>query len=478
MCGVPGQRRSWYLCLVNRPPPHPRVSTEPPTGRRLGLRSATALVVASMVGTGVFTTTGYLIRDLGSASAVLAVWGVSGLLAGFGAQAYAELVVAFPRNGGEYQLLRELYHPAVGFTAGAVGFLAGFAAPIAATALLFEAYLGGLLPGLPARLPALGVILGATLLHARRVEQGAAIQDLATLGKVLLVGVLALGGLALGDLDRLGLAPYQGTGTPESAAGALPASAAPSLGAVAVALVYVSYAYSGWNAAAYVAGEVQAPGRNLPRALGLGTAAVTLLYLALNAAYLASAPAVELAGVDEIAQVAAQALLGPIGARVVSATVAFGLVSTVGALVMTGPRVLAAMGEDHHRLRVLAARNAGGAPGVALWLQGTTASVLALVSQIELIIAAVGFLLTVGALLTVVGVFRLRARARGGTEPGGVRTWGHPWTSLAFVGVAGWMVMHSLLTEPAVGLAGLGAVGLGLGLWRWASGGEGSPGSQ
>jgi len=420
-----------------------------PGTRRLGLRAAASLVVASMVGTGVFTTTGYLARDLPSALGILAVWAVSGVLASFGALAYGELVVALPRNGGEYQLLRALFHPAVGFVAGFVSLFVGFAAPIAASALLFGAYLGRLVPGIPERWAAIGLVAGATLIHARRVEVGSIAQELVTIGKVILIASLGIAGLLLGEPRRL-----VDVGPPDAGFAE----------AFAVGLVYTSYSYSGWNAAAYVAGEIRDPARNLPRALILGTAGVSALYLLLNAAYLASAPLAALAGIDEVAHAAARTVAGETGARLVSAAVTFGLVSSVGALVMTGPRVAAAMGEDYPRLSLLARRGEGGAPVPALLVQLAVCVALIGVSGVEQLIAWVGLVLTLSAAMTVLGVFVLRARGLAPEDPR-LRTWGHPFTSLAFVALTVWMSVHTVVARPATALWALGAIGLGLATW-------------
>lgn len=424
------------------------------TARRLGVRTATSLVVASMVGTGVFTTTGFLARDLGSAGAVLLTWLAGGAFALFGALAYGELVAALPHNGGEYQLLTRLYHPALGFVAGFTSFLVGFCAPIAASSLLFGAYLARAIPGVPETPAAVALLVGTTALHLGRLERVVRLHDAVTAGKVLVVAALGIAGLLAGDPGRL------------FAAGPARTADAVGSGAFAVGLVYVSYAYSGWNAAAYVAGEVVDPARNLPRALLVGTTSVVALYLALNAAYLSAGPLADLAGVPEVAHAAARGLFGDGAARAVSGVIAFGLVSTVSAFVMTGPRVYEAMGLDHRALGFLSRRNTVGAPAPALVLQGAVSLLLVAGATVEKLVAYVGFTLTLFAGLAVLGVFRLRALGLAPTDRR-LRTWGHPVTSLAFVALCGWMLVHAVAGRPAVAGAGVGTLVAGLVLWRW-----------
>jgi amino acid transporter len=305
--------------------------------RRIGLGTATALVVASMIGTGVFTTTGFLVRDVGSPTAILFAWILGGVTAVCGALTYAELISALPTNGGEYALLGRMYHPALGFTAGFSSLVVGFAAPVAAASIAFGQYAAAVLPGLPPLLAAVGVLVLSSAFHAFHLAAGSRFQDVFTVGKVVLIVVFAGVGLALGEPSRA----------------VAPAAVSFAEGTLslpfAVGLIYVAFSYSGWNAAAYVAGEVESPERNLPRALILGTAIVTALYLALNVMFLGAAPLEALSGKVEIGHVAAEHLFGPAAARVVSAIIAVGLVSTIGAMVMTGARVAEALGRAHPR---------------------------------------------------------------------------------------------------------------------------------
>lgn len=422
---------------------------------RLGPGAATALVVASMIGTGVFTTTGLLVEALGSPLAVLAAWGAGGALAATGALSYAELVAALPRNGGEYQLLSRIYHPAVGFAAGVVSFVVGFAAPLAASALAFGRYASAALGWVHPAPLAMGVVVVFAVAHGVDVGWGARVQGALTSVLVLVILLATAVGLGLGDPARV---------LDAAASPALPAVLSP---AFAVALVLVSFAYSGWNGASYVAGEVRAPSRTVPRSLVVGTALVTGVYLALNVAFLSAAPASDLAGVVEVAHVAAARLAGAGAARFVSAVVAVTLASSVGAMLLAGPRVAAEMGRDYPALAVLSRRTARGAPAAAVAAQAALALAMIATASFGALLAYIGFTLSACAGLTVLGVLVLRAREPRLVRP--VLAWGYPVTPLLFVALSTWMISRALVDRPASSLAGAATVVISLLLYAVAA---------
>lgn len=427
--------------------------------RLLGVRTATLLVVASMVGTGVFTTTGFLVADLRSAPAVLACWLVGGISALCGALAYAEVAAALPNNGGEYQLLGRIYSPALGFVAGIVSLFVGFAAPIAASAIAFGKYLERVFPGGPSWWPPLagvGLIVVASALHIRTVRQGSRAQDAMTFVKLLIIIAFVSGALPELAWSRLG----QGEQSIGSAMLSPP---------FAVGLVFVSFAYTGWNAAAYIAGETHDPGRSVPRALFGGTMVVVALYLALNVVFLGAVEPEALAGKVEVGHIAAEAMFGEGAARLMSAIIAVGLVSTVGAMVLTGPRIYEAMGLDHPKMAVLAKRRAGGGPVGATILQAGVAIAMALSASFDALLIYVGVSLTLFSALTAGGVFVLRAREPDLERP--YRTWGHPFTTLLFLGLCAWMMVFSILERPMV--VAYAAATLVVGFLAWLALGRG-----
>lgn len=425
--------------------------------RRIGVVSAGMLVVGSTIGTGVFTTSGLLLADLGSPLAVMIVWALGGALAMCGALAYGELTAALPENGGEYSLLSRIYHPAVGFVSGWISLIVGFSAPMAAAAIAFGAYLEPLVPGVDAKVWAVLLILALSSVHALGVRGGARLQDAITWLELVLVALVAGIGLALGE--------------PSAAlASEGPSPVALALGGeLAVGLIWVSFSYTGWNAAAYIAGEVRSPGRSLPRALLGGTAIVTVLYVALNAAFFASAPPDVLVGEVDIAHVAARHLLGPRVGMVVGAVVAVGLATTVGAIAMTGPRVYERMGADHPRLAILTSppsasgARSGRGPVRAMVLQTLVALTLAATAAFEALLTYIGFTLALSSALTLAGVFVLRAREPELPRP--YRAWGHPFTTGLAIVLSLWMAAHTLWQRPIAGAVGLGTIGVGLALY-------------
>lgn len=426
------------LAVMTRPTPATPQIGQPP--RRLGAATATLIVIASMIGTGVFTTTGFLVRDIPSSPAVLLAWLVGGLLALCGALAYGELVAALPRNGGEYQILARVYHPAVGFVAGWISLVVGFSAPIAASAIGFGSYLAAIVPAVNPTAAAAILVVGLSALHAAHVTAGSGLQNAFTIGKVLLIAGFVGGGLVVADPARV------------FASGTMPVADAVISPQFAVGLILVAFAYSGWNGAAYIAGEVRRPDRVLPLALFLGTGVVVLLYLGLNVVFLASAPPEELAGVVEVGHVAATRLFGPGTGAAVSAVIALALVSSVSAQVMAGPRVYEAMGVDYRRLAVLARRSDRGGPVGAVVLQGTIALAMLLTSTFEALLTFIGFTLSLASGLAVVGVIVLRRREPDLRRP--YRTWGYPVTPLLFVALSAWMVVHAITERPVVAAAG------------------------
>lgn len=428
--------------------------TAPLIARRFGVPTASALVVASMIGTGVFTTSGPLLETVGSPAAVLLVWVVGGLVSLAGALSYAEIGTTYPQAGGEYAILKQALHPAIGFAAGFVSITAGFAAPIAVCSLAFASYLASVWPWLPEIPLALGLVLFTTLLHAQRAELGAGAQNVLTLLKIALTVALAL--LGLFAIDPLRFSTSQ----------LLEETARPSFG---LGVVQVFFAYTGWNAAVYVAGDLKDPARTLPRALTYGTLLVTAVYVALNAVFVLSVPIEVVRGETAIAERVMNALYGPTLAHVLAVAIALGLVSTVGAFVLSGTRVYLAMAADAPRLAWLARGGRRGEPVVALAVQAGLASLLVLTSSLRDLLSAVGMALSITSALTVVAVFVERRRlARLGQKPV-FATPGYPATPLLYLLLLGWVVVGGSIERPdllAISLATLALGGVGFAVFR------------
>ncbi len=380
----------------------------PSLPRELGLFPTTNIVIANMIGAGIFTTSGLLLADLGSPLLLLVVWLVGGVLALCGALAYGELGAAMPEAGGEYVFLSRLYHPMVGFLSGWVSFFVGFSAPIAASSLGVSEYLALAYPGwfawgdsgLLKKLLAVVVITAFSLVHLRGINFGAAVQNWLTGLKVALIVGLVGAGLALGhgDLGHFGL----GQPPPLDFSG---------LRTVGLALMWVMFAYSGWNASAYIGSEIRNPQRNLPRSLMLGTGVVLVLYLLINLLFVYAAAPAEMSGVIAVGGLAAGNLFGPGVQRLVSVMVAFALFSSISAFIILGPRVYYAMARDG-RFFSLAGRlhPVYRTPAWSILFQWGIAVVLVLSGTFDQILTYMGFSLGIFPLFAVFGLFRLRRR--------------------------------------------------------------------
>ena len=405
-----------------------------------------------MIGTGIYTTTGLLIRDLGSARLVLLAWVLGGLVACCGALAYGRLATALPFNGGEYQLLGRLYHPTVGFVAGWVSIVAGFSAPLAASAVAFATYSGRYFP-VPRELLAVGLIGVMTAVHLRGASFSGKLQVGATALQIALMTVLVICGLVVGHIGRTFAPPHLGTRWYSLQ--------------FAHALVYVTFAYSGWNAAVYVAGEIRNPERTLPRALVGATALVTLLYVLVNVVYLASAPLGELSGALDIGAVAARHLFGQKAALALTFLVCVGLASCVSALTFSGARVLSAMSLDSARLRIFTPKSAAAPPIRSTLVLSGLASVLVLTSSFEALLTYVGIMLSLSTLIALLGIFRLRALSDQHVPSVSTRV-----AALLAAFLVVWIIVATSLAAPASALLTLATMILAWQAHRWLHAGQ------
>ena len=430
----------------------------------------TAVVIANMIGTGVFTSLGFQLLDIRSGFALVSLWAVGGLIALCGAMTYAELGAALPRSGGEYNFLSRIYHPAAGFVSGWVSATIGFSARTALAAMTFAAYASSAVPGGVAKgtqqAMAVSLVVLLTAAHSISRRQSGGLQAVFTVLKVAAIVLFCV--LALVFVER----PMAVTFLPQPGDLSVVTS-----GAFAVALIYVSYAYTGWNAATYLSSELADPQRYLPRILFVGTAVVTVLYVSLNAVFLKVAPMDAMAGQVEVGYVAAEYAFGDIGGRFAGLALSLLLVSTVSAMTLAGPRVLQVIGEDFPRLGVLSRVNGDGLPYVAIGVQSTLTVVFILTSSFESILVFAGFTLALNSFVTVLGVFVLRMTQADLERP--YRTFGFPLTPLVYLALTGWTLGFVLISKPAEGLFGLGLIATGA-LFYWlsargaAASGEGS----
>ena len=409
--------------------------------RAVGFFTACGIVIANIIGTGVFTSLGFQVADIQSGFALLMLWIVGGVAALCGALCYGELSAALPRSGGEYHFLSEIYHPAVGFMAGFISATVGFAAPIALAAMAFGKYFRGVFDfGSPVLLSFVLVWMVA-LFHFGNLRLGSAFQNLWTIVKLLLVGVLIGAGLLIEEKQPITFFPH--------AADTMSIFS----GAFAVALVYVMYSYSGWNASSYIIGEVKNPERNVPRSLLAGTIIVIVAYVLLNAVFLATTPEVEMRGQLEVGLIAGKHIFGNNGGRIVGAVICLGLISAISSMTWIGPRVTMSMGEDHWLLRFLGRKNTGGVPANAVLVQLLIVNLLLLTRSFELVVVYIQFALLLCSLLTVIGVIVLRASRPNVSRP--YRVWLYPLPPLLFAAITIWMMIYLLISKTTESVAGM-----------------------
>jgi APA family basic amino acid/polyamine antiporter len=436
-----------------------------PLERHLRLRSATALVIANMIGAGIFTTTGFQAADLRHPGLIFALWVVGGLLAVLGALCYGELGAMMPEAGGEYVYLRETYGPAFGFMSAFVSLTAGFSAAIASAVESFVVYLGHFAPFLSEErtiaggvgvvdVTAVALVWLLVWIHMRPVRAGTGFNDAITALKVAGIVAIVLAAVTIGRGNASNLV------TPSPTFAELGTSE--TLAALGTSLVFVMFCFAGWNAAAYVASEMEDPQRELPRALLLGTGAVLVLYLALNGVYFYGASVDELAGEVEVGVVAARSLFGGWGVGFVTTVLCASILASASAMTMAGPRVYWALGRDAANsspFAALARTRTGGAPATALVVQGIATSIFVLSGRVDQIQQYAGFTLSLFASLAVSCGIVLRLRRPEAVRP--FRAWGYPWTPLLFLTVTAWMMFWAFRGRPLESSLGLATVAVG-----------------
>jgi APA family basic amino acid/polyamine antiporter len=417
--------------------------------RQIGALSAAALVVANTVGAGVFTTSGFAIADLHTPERVLLAWLCGGVLAAAGAISYGAMARHIPESGGEYIFLSRVVHPFAGFVAGWVSLLGGFTAPIAAAALTLQAYLGRLVgSGSGADWIGVGAIVLACVAHLR-LRRGIHLQNVAVAIKMsLLLAFAVVGGWVV---------LHQPPRSPELAAAVPPFDVT----SFAMTLVWISFAYSGWNAAVYVGGLVRNPRTALPRALMMGTACVGITYLAVNAVFLYAAPVGAIAGNPDIAAIAAVAIGGPALGVGVSLLVGLASFTSISSMMMAGPRVYARMAEDGLFPAWLGVGDT--VPARAVVFQAAAAIAVVWNAQLVEVLSYVGFLLGLSSAATVASLVYAR-RCEGA---GAVPITGYPWVQVGFIAatltISALMAVH----DPRAAAIALGSVALGVPIYFW-----------
>jgi APA family basic amino acid/polyamine antiporter len=403
--------------------------------------TASSFVVASMIGTGVFTSLGFQLNDIQSVFPLIMLWIVGGIVALCGALSYSELGAALPRSGGEYHLLSRIIHPAIGFAGGFVSATVGFSAPAVLAAMALGKYLTAVFPAFDPMWVAFIMILSFHLLHTFSLKWGTFFQGWSTAVKVGLIFVFIIAGLMVTGNQVISVFPKPGDMKLMMSSG------------FAVSLVWVYYAYSGWNSTVYFVGEVQNPQKDLPRSLLMGTSFVMVLYVLLNYVFLYTTPMAEMAGQVEVGYISGIKVFGETGAGIIGLGISILLLSTVSSYVFIGPRIMETMGEDHSYISVLAKHNKQGIPAYAFLLQLVICLIFIFTSSFEQVLMYTGIALIITNSATVIAVFILRKREPDLLRP--YRVWGYPWTPTVFLLVNVWILFYTFKEQPLESIIGV-----------------------
>lgn len=413
---------------------------------KIGAYTGMSIVIANMVGTGAFTSLGFQLVDLSNTGTILSLWILGGLLALSGAFSYAEVGTVIKKSGGEFSFLSQIYHPVIGYLSGWISLTVGFAAPIALAVIAFTEYLPFSVPY--PKVMGIALIAAITLIHCFSLNSSSKFQNITTFLKVLLIAVIIAMGLILPEAETSAINFEKSYLTEITST------------AFAVSLIYVSYSYSGWNAAAYITEEFNNPRKALPIALIGGTLVVTILYTLLQFVFLKHVPLNELAGKLDVGTIAVQHMLGEGSAKVFGAAISLLLISGISAMVWVGPRVTASIANEYSLWKRFKSKP-NGIPVSALWLQFFLSAILILSGTFEQIMIYCGVLLSISCLMVVVGTFILRIKNKDIPKEG-FRSPLFPLFQIFFIVISVWMIGFALYNNPVESLIGLTNIVLGL----------------
>ena len=425
--------------------------------RKLGLFPSTNIVIANMIGAGIFTTSGLLMTGLGNPLWMVILWVAGGIIALCGALSYGELGAAMPGAGGEYLFLSKLYHPVFGFLSGWISFIVGFSAPIAASAMGFSEYLCRALPKIAGngiineiwtkKIISVSVILIFSFIHYRGIKTGTRLQNLLTLLKVLLIAILLVAGFS------------SGKGSFSNFVNDVPGGRGfPGWKITGLSLMWIMFAYSGWNASTYLGAEIKNPARTLPRSLLYGTGIVVIIYVALNILYVYGINPEQMKGVVSVGGLAMGNLFGRSAEVLFSLLIGFALFSSLSAFIIIGPRVYYSMAKDGLFFKSVAKIHPQfGVPSNSIILQCIIACILAMSGSFEQILTYMGFSLGIFPVLAVAGIFILRR-----SDPSALRLPGFPVAQVLYISAGIMMLTLSFLERPGESSVALATVAAGI----------------
>jgi APA family basic amino acid/polyamine antiporter len=409
---------------------------------KINWKTAAGLVIANMIGTGVFTSLGFQVMEVQNTWSILLLWTLGGGMALIGALVYAELGTHFHQSGGDYIFLSRAIHPSVGYLYAWVSLAVGFSAPIAIAAMAMNQYLKPLLGD--TLLPGLFFLIAVPLAHMVSVKRSASIQDFLTVIKIGFVLILI--GLGIWYAPALGVASFDFSNTWQQEV---------VMPGFAVSLIYVFYAYTGWNSAAYIVEEVDQPRKTLPKALIWATSFVMVIYVLLQLVFLKHASFAQLEGKVEVADIVFGNLFGSSGALWVSFFIAIQLIATISGYAWVGPRITHAMARDFRLWRPLAKVNANGIPIRAILLNTGISFALFLTGSFEQVMLYAGFVLQLMGTITVYSSLKIK-------DVGGFKSPFKPWIQWIYILFSSGIMVYLFWDRPWESFAGLGILLIGL----------------
>jgi APA family basic amino acid/polyamine antiporter len=407
---------------------------------KIGWITGASIVIANMIGAGVFTSLGLQLEFVQDPNYILLLWVLGGLMALSGAFSYAELGVYFKRSGGEYNFLSNIYHPILGYLSGWVSITVGFSAPIALAAISVGDYIQ-IFEKFPLRIFASVIIIIVALVHSFTINNSSRFQVLITFLKIIAIVAFLLFGLTSVDIEKLYAFNQEGVNF--------------SNYSLAVAFVFVCFSYSGWNAAAYVTGEISAFKKNLPKALIFGTLVVTGLYLFVNYVFLKNASYEELVGQIEVGQIVANNIWGVNGGKMISVIIILILISSISGMIWVGSRVTQVLGEDYLIWKRYAKLNKNNVPVRAIWLQAFISIAFVYSGSFEQVLIYSSFIIQLFSLLTVIGLMILRYRNRNEKDSDNYKSPLYPLPQVFFILTSIWVLYFLMLDKPKESIFGI-----------------------
>ena len=419
--------------------------------RHLSLTTAISLVVSSMIGTGVFTSLGYQLLDIQSGFSIIMLWFIGGVISLFGALSYSELASALPKSGGEYYLLSRILHPSIGLSAGIISATVGFSAPAVLAAIALANYLKPIFVNVNVSILAATVIIILNILHSFSLGVGKSFQVWSTLLKLFTMILFIFAGIFFSDKQNISFSPKLED---------LKIVLSPEF---AVNLVWVSYAYAGWNSSVYVVGEIVKPNKNIFKSILIGTLLVAAFYVMLNYVFLVVSPIESLKGEIEIGYISSVILFGEKSAKLISILIGLLLLSTVSSYVYVGPRIIQAIGEDYDKLSFLSKINQNGVPFNAFIIQLVISLGFILSSTFEEVVLYTGIILIITTSITVCSLIYLRLKEPDLNRP--YKVWGYPYTPFIFIILNSWILVYTIYLKPTESIIGICLMIFSLGLF-------------